>query len=201
MFPLARPSKGTEPVRGQSMVELALLLPMIALLLVGTLDLGRVFFSYVRLANAVKEGALFGAYQPTQSGPIRDQAYTEVAGRLGVSGVDFVINPSAGDVVCFQGLTTQTKACGRATAGDTIQVTGHYAFKPITSSLVGLLGNTFWIRKSARMSIMAGFSCTATDEDSDSDDGNGNGDGRGRYEFNYGSDGEDSENNLCGEED
>lgn len=186
---------------GQSMVELALLLPMIALLLVGTLDLGRVYFSYVRLSNAVKEGALFGAYQPTFSGPIRDQAYAEVAGRLGVSGTDFVVDPNAGDVQCFQGLTTQAKACTRVTAGDSIQVTGHYAFKPITTSIVGILGNTFWIRKSARMSIVAGFTCNASDDgEDDDDDGNGNGDGSGSYNFNFNYGDDQSENNLCGEQ-
>lgn len=149
------------------MVELALILPMIVLLLVGTVDLGRVFFAYVRLTNAVKEGALYGAYQPDPSAPVRDRAYTEVAGRLGVNGTDFIIDPSAGDVVCFAGLSNQTKACDRVVAGDTIQVTGHYAFKPITTSLVGVLGNTFWIKKSARMSIVAGFSCAANDNEND----------------------------------
>lgn len=168
--------RGARQVRpGQSMVELALLLPMIALLLVGTLDLGRVYFSYVRLSNAVKEGALYGAYQPTLSGPIRDQAYAEVAGRLGVSGTDFVVDPNAGDIQCFQGLTTQVKACTLVTAGDSIEVTGHYAFKPITSSIVGIFGNTFWIRKSARMSVVAGFVCNESDDsEDDDDDDNGN---------------------------
>lgn len=186
----------TRAWHGQSMVELALLLPVIALLLVGTVDLGRVFFSYVRLSNAVKEGALFGAYQPTFSGPIRDQAYAEVAGRLGVSGADFVVDPNAGDVQCFQGLTSQVKACTRVTAGDTIQVTGHYAFKPITTSIVGIWGNTFWIRKSARMSIVAGFSCNTVDHDDD-DDGNGNGNGTGRYNFSYDYGDGQSEDDLC----
>lgn len=189
----------TRPRGGQSMVELALILPMIALLLVGTVDLGRVFFSYVRLSNAVKEAALYGAYQPTVSGPIRDQAYAEAAGRLGVSGTDFVVDPNAGDIQCFQGLTTQVKACTRVTAGDSIQVTGHYAFKPITTSIVGILGNTFWIRKSARMSVVAGFACTANDDDEDDDDGNGNGNGNGsgNYNFNYNYGNNQSEDNLC----
>lgn len=155
---------------GQSMVELALMLPMIVLLLAGTVDLGRVFFSYVRLTNAVKEGALYGAYQPSPSSPVRDQAYAEVAGRLGVNGTDFVIDPNAGDVVCFRGLTDQTKACDSVVAGDTIQVTGHYAFKPITTSLVGVLGNSFWIKNSARMSIVGGFNCNENDDDGSNED-------------------------------
>lgn len=170
MGPDPAPHDGTNPRRGQSMVELALILPVIALLLVGSVDLGRVFFAYVRLTNAVKEGALYGAYQPSPSAPVRDQAYTEVAGRLGVNGTDFIINPSAGDVVCFTGLSDQTKACNSVVAGDTVQVTGHYDFKPLTTSLIGILGNGFWIKKSARMSIVAGFNCNENDDDGSSED-------------------------------
>ena len=35
--------------RGQSMVELALMMPLLALIMVGTLDMGRMFFYYTRL--------------------------------------------------------------------------------------------------------------------------------------------------------
>src|SRR3712207_553392 len=49
---------------GQSMVELALMLPVIILILLGTVDLGRAFFDYVRLTNAVREGALTGIRIP-----------------------------------------------------------------------------------------------------------------------------------------
>lgn len=148
--------------RGQSMVELALLLPVIALILVGTVDLGRVFFAYTRLTNAVKEGALYGAYTPNPAPPVRDRAYAE-ADRdrgLGAPGTDFVIG--AGDVLCYDArLLRQVKDCAQVAKGDTIEVTGRYAFKPLTASIIGIWGNTFWIRKSARMSIVAGFQCDA----------------------------------------
>ena len=46
------------------MVEFALVLPIMLLLLAGAIDLGRLFYAYVAVENAAKEGALFGARSP-----------------------------------------------------------------------------------------------------------------------------------------
>ncbi len=57
--------------RGQSLVELAFILPVMLLLLLGAIDLGRVMYSQITITNAAKEGALvasqggtFAADQP-----------------------------------------------------------------------------------------------------------------------------------------
>jgi len=50
--------------RGQSLVELALILPILLVLLAGALDLGRVFYATVSLNNAAREGALQAAETP-----------------------------------------------------------------------------------------------------------------------------------------
>jgi hypothetical protein len=50
--------------RGQSLVELAIVLPVLLLLLGGAIDLGRAFFARVAIENAAKEGALYGATDP-----------------------------------------------------------------------------------------------------------------------------------------
>jgi TadE-like protein/PKD domain-containing protein len=47
--------------RGQAMVEMALILPLLALLLVMSIDFGRVFFGRVALENAARIGADFAA--------------------------------------------------------------------------------------------------------------------------------------------
>ena len=49
---------------GQSVVEFALIVPIMLLLLAGAIDLGRVFYTYVAVENAAKEGALYGARHP-----------------------------------------------------------------------------------------------------------------------------------------
>ena len=47
--------------RGQTLVELALILPIIILILFGTLEFGRIFHSYIVITNAAREGARLGA--------------------------------------------------------------------------------------------------------------------------------------------
>lgn len=45
---------------GQSMVEFALILPLIVLVIAGIFDLGRAFFSSITITNAAREGARTG---------------------------------------------------------------------------------------------------------------------------------------------
>ena len=47
--------------RGQALVEMALMLPLLALMLVMAIDFGRVFFGVVALQNAARIGADYGA--------------------------------------------------------------------------------------------------------------------------------------------
>jgi Flp pilus assembly protein TadG len=48
---------------GQAIVELALVLPILAVLLFGAIEGGRLFLTYVALEEAVHEGATFGAQE------------------------------------------------------------------------------------------------------------------------------------------
>ena len=50
--------------RGQSIVEFALVFPIMMLLLAGAIDLGRAFYAYIAVENAAKEGAFFGSRSP-----------------------------------------------------------------------------------------------------------------------------------------
>lgn len=47
---------------GQGLVELALLLPVLLLLVLGALDIGRAFYMKVVLENAAREGAYYMVY-------------------------------------------------------------------------------------------------------------------------------------------
>lgn len=57
--------------RGQSLVELALILPVFLLLLLTAIDLGRLLYSQITITNAAKEGALVasqgGTFQSNQA--------------------------------------------------------------------------------------------------------------------------------------
>src|SRR2546427_10208719 len=48
--------------RGQAVVETALLLPILMLLVMGTADLGRVFYYSIAVTNAAREAARQGTY-------------------------------------------------------------------------------------------------------------------------------------------
>ena len=138
---------------GASVVELALLSPLLALIVIGTVDLGRAFIYYERLTSAVREGAIYGTYMTgsTNSTAIARRAYAETNGQLGTPGVDFVVDPST-DVKFYVGATT-TLQTGNLGGGDSVEVTGHYRFRPLTSMLVRILPANFTIRKSVRMVI------------------------------------------------
>ena len=50
--------------RGQSLVETAIVFPILLLLLAATVDFGRAFDAYIVLTNAAREGARFGSTNP-----------------------------------------------------------------------------------------------------------------------------------------
>src|SRR5512143_4118166 len=50
--------------RGQSMVEMALMMTILLVVLSAVLDLGRGFFSFIAIQNSAAEGALYAAINP-----------------------------------------------------------------------------------------------------------------------------------------
>lgn len=50
--------------KGMAATELAILLPLLALLLGGAIDLGRAFYAYVAVSSAAHEAAVYAARQP-----------------------------------------------------------------------------------------------------------------------------------------
>jgi Flp pilus assembly protein TadG len=146
--------------RGQSLTELALVLPLLALILLGVVDLGRAFFYSTRLTNAVKEGALYGIHYPgnmtsTQKADPNNVVYhTTYESRPSLS-----LPTTAVTVKCYQGLSPTslvngTGDCTQAQVGDTIQVTATYNFKPFTQQIIRLLGSSLPMSRTARMVIV-----------------------------------------------
>lgn len=58
--------------RGQSLLELALTMTILLILLAGIVDLGRAFFTYMALRDAVQEGAIYGSINPTLTQEIKN---------------------------------------------------------------------------------------------------------------------------------
>ena len=77
--------------RGVALVEFALLLPFVALLVFGTIDLGRGFNQQNRLKNASREGAAYAQLHPTRwdcpgvNNDIADAVKAEDAGLTGLT--------------------------------------------------------------------------------------------------------------------
>lgn len=61
----SRPGRWALRDRGQSLVEFALVLPLMLLLLLFAIDFGRVFLGWVELNNVAREAANFAAENPT----------------------------------------------------------------------------------------------------------------------------------------
>jgi Flp pilus assembly protein TadG len=79
--------------QGQSLVELALSLTLLLLLLGGAIDLGRMFFTYIALRDAAREGAIYGSYCPNDVSGITSRVQNSATGPVDSTGftVDGII--------------------------------------------------------------------------------------------------------------
>ncbi|MHB0967277.1 MAG: TadE/TadG family type IV pilus assembly protein [Bellilinea sp.] len=59
--------------KGQSLMELALVLVFILILLAGVVDLGRMMFEYLTMRDAAQEGAGYGAVYPSYCDQIKSR--------------------------------------------------------------------------------------------------------------------------------
>jgi PKD repeat protein len=85
-----------ERSRGQSIVEFALIVPVLMLLLLITLDFGRLFMSYVTLTNTTRVAANFGATDPGAfTGTPNTTTYDAVVGRE-AAGLNCALQADAG---------------------------------------------------------------------------------------------------------
>lgn len=117
---------------GQSLAELALLLPLLLLIMAVTLDLGRAFYAHTTVVNAAREGARYAALHPTDTLGIRDQINQEAAN----SNID--LSSSTVDIEAPEILP-----------GSPITVTVIYDFQPILGQILG--SSSFPIRGSVVM--------------------------------------------------
>jgi PKD repeat protein len=138
---------------GQAIPEFALLLPVFLLLLLGAVDFGRLFFSYVQITNAAGQGAAYGAFNPTDSvgilAKVRQETNAQAQRGENALTVATACKDSAG----------MTMACadsqGGTGAGNIITVTVTERFNFLTPLINGIFGN-FNLNASASASV-AGF--------------------------------------------
>lgn len=117
--------------RGQGMVEVALVLPVFILVLVGIFDLGRAVYAVNTLSNAAREASRVGIVD--QNGAAVSDRAVQHAVALGVAGGDVTVEFLTPDL----GAT-----CAPPVAlGCVVEVTVHYQFVPATPILSNLIGS------------------------------------------------------------
>ncbi len=112
---------------GQSIVELAISLVFIVMLLVGVVDFGRAFFTYIMLRDAAQEGASYGAIYPDDVGGIESRVWASLHSPLNLSNDAEHINVE---------VNLQGSACN----GNGIQVNVVYDEFPITIPFYAVIG-------------------------------------------------------------
>lgn len=116
--------------RGANLVEMALLVPLLLLILVGVTDLGRAYFTYITMINAAREGARWAVDHSCDQGGMVARALSEAQ----ANGVDL-----GSATIEVEGLC--------AGAGDPVTVRISLEFQAV---LGGVLGTpTFPIRAHA----------------------------------------------------
>ena len=130
---IARARKKKKSNAGQSVVEFALTLPLLLFIALGVLDLGRVYFAYMTVINATREGARYGAANPNNNSGIISHATNEATG----SGIT---------------LSNVTVSCASGcTLGNPIRVTVSYNFQLLTTYILG--GTTIPLQAFTEMEI------------------------------------------------
>lgn len=113
---------------GQSLVEVALALPILLLILAGLLDLGRVFYTFIALEEAAAEGALYLAINPDC--PTASSAPTCTDPNNAIFRAT-----NAGNQEVDWSIATLTPEVTEPTIGFTVRFTVEYPFEFITPGI------------------------------------------------------------------
>lgn len=143
-------------------MELGLVVPILLLLFAGAADLGRAFYAYVALENAVKEGALYGANHPvcddnsasgcTAPNNVRWHVQNELNGLKDINGA--VPVPAVQCLSAINGIAwANLNDCKE---GDTYVVTLSLPFRLITPILGNVLPNPMTITSASRAIVFNG---------------------------------------------
>ena len=132
--------------RGQSLLEFALVMPLLLLIFSGAADLGRAFYNQVALENAVKEGSLYGARFPLCGVPsslcmdpntVSWRVQHETRNKTGPVSYASLVTPTTNWCVDPNGARRNVADC---VAGDSYLVAASLTFEPITPLISNIVG-------------------------------------------------------------
>ncbi len=157
-----RPARRTDaekrPARtlGQSVVEFALILPVMLLLLAAAIDLGRLFYAYVAVENAAKEGAFFGARNPLCDDGVNtncddpNNVIWHVRNEAPNLGSQFTTT-----VACRDNAGTLMQPINNCLDGMKYQVTVTYPFRLITPILSSIFGTGMTLHAESQATVIS----------------------------------------------
>lgn len=124
---------GAGAQRGQGLLELALMTPILLLLIGGIVEAGLAFNTYIQLANASREGARVGALSPADTSGIdqatRRELPPSIAGGVTVT------------VACAAAASSTYANCVSVyspSSGDKLQVMVSYNYTPLLPLINGI---------------------------------------------------------------
>jgi Flp pilus assembly protein TadG len=123
--------------RGAQVVEFAIVVPLLLMLVMGMIDFGRGFFSYIIITNAAREGARVAAVGGNTAAVV-DRVEDAISG-LSTNGAPTACPPSAGvnRAWCIQ----TTNLLGSPGAAATVRV--EYNFQFLVPGFAGLTTGVF----------------------------------------------------------
>ena len=138
--------------RAQALVEFALVLPVLLFLVVIAVDFGRLFFSYIQISNAAREGANYGSGAPTDTVGITSRVNAEKNAQGQAGEGTTAVTTSCADA---NGSTIAcTLATGGGGAGNTLTVTVRVPFTFVTPLISGFFGGDLDVTNSATAVVL-----------------------------------------------
>ena len=126
---------------GQSLVEIALALPLLLITLLGLVDVGRAYIYSTAVTNAAREAAVFAARtgytvaDPTHGGEVALRACNETGfGAYSTTTPTVTVSGGVGTATCAGGEVVTSRTCLDATAGDA-NVSVSYQFNLVSGYL------------------------------------------------------------------
>lgn len=140
-----RPARRVSGERGTALVEFAVILPLLALVAFGTVDLGRAYRTVNQVKNAAREGAAYAQTHPARLAGVGcttpDTAQWHVRNEAGSASAGFAVEVStpggtfsSADIGCAPFSAT-------ATSGQDVSVTVSTPFTVLTPLVRAVTGN------------------------------------------------------------
>jgi Flp pilus assembly protein TadG len=166
--------------RAQSLVEMALVTPIIVFFLFGITDIGRAYYQYTVLTEAVREGARYAAVQWSNNGAgsnskVDPAPFASVQGQIQYvaksAGLTITNNATNMTVIYLDGTDSSLTQCAHwdfATGaivqdngyalthprtGDLVKVHAEYIFRPIVPILSQITGAAFTLKSDAEVRV------------------------------------------------